>query len=177
MEWLVLFVIMLAGVALVGHGIWVLVAAIGRALFASDEPHARCRHCGRYTSTTSGRCHWCAQPLGSPPPDEQADLAAVARQLERWKSRRALKPATVARLLARVDAYRKSLAQPAKPKAAEAVEPLLAEIVEARPPTPPAPRPRRTAPTLAPQTPGTPSTVTTSPVTPAVATPPASAPQ
>src|SRR5580704_10066729 len=119
MEWLVLFVIV-AVVAAVGHGIWVLVATICRALFGgSREPSVRCRHCGRQSSPAGGRCHWCSQPLWSPPADEQTDLTAVTRQLGRWQSRGALKPATVERLLARVEAYRKSLAAAATPKAVE----------------------------------------------------------
>ncbi|HEV3341616.1 MAG TPA: hypothetical protein VG125_14715, partial [Pirellulales bacterium] len=181
MEWLVLFVIV-AVVAAVGHGIWVLVATICRALFGgSREPSVRCRHCGRQSSPAGGRCHWCSQPLWSPPADEQTDLTAVTRQLGRWQSRGELKPSTVARLLARVEAYRKSLAAPATPKAVETVEPLLAEIVEPSRPSPsavpPAALPRRPAPALAPQMSPTsmPATNWPTPLAAAVAAPVAAA--
>jgi hypothetical protein len=171
MEWLISSLVVAALVALVGHGMWVLVATICRALFGGSlETSVRCRHCGRNSSMSGGRCQWCGQPTSSPPADEQADLAAVTRQLQRWQSRGALKAATVARLLARVDAYRRSLAtQPIWPKTVEAVqaiEPLLAEIVEPASTTPPAARPRRTVPTLAPQMPGRPVPATSPPVGP-----------
>jgi hypothetical protein len=184
MEWLISFFLVTALVTLVGHGIWVLLAAILRVLFGVSEASARCRYCGRNSSVARGRCQWCGQSLSSPPADEQADLAAVTRQLQRWQARGALKPGTVGRLLSRVEVYGKSLtARTAAPKVVEAAEPLMAEIIEPEPlvtrapslppPPPAAPspaHPRRTVPTLAPQSPGSPLPVALSPMAPAAAT-------
>ncbi|HWB10609.1 MAG TPA: hypothetical protein VG826_15370 [Pirellulales bacterium] len=185
MEWLIFFLVA-GAVTLVGHGIWVLLAAICRLLFGlSERPAAsvRCRHCGRAGRLDDGTCRWCGQSLWSVPADEQADLSAVTRQLQRWQSRGALKPGTVGRLLSRVDAYRRSLTAPTNaPKVVEAVEPLLAEIIEPAQPAVRAPSspsvplpptstlPRRTAPALAPQMPGSPLPGALAPVAPAPAT-------
>jgi hypothetical protein len=169
MEWFFIIAVVVAVVTLVGHGVWVLLATICRALFAGfREPQIRCRHCGHNSTMTGGRCQRCGPSLCSPPADEQADLAAVTRQLERWQSRGVVKPRTVERLLNRIEAYHKSLTAAAMPpKKVETVEPVLAEIVEPKPATTTpvrVPPPRRTAPKLAP-------TLPVAPATAAVATP------
>lgn len=171
MEWLFVIFVAVAIVTFIGHGIWVLLATIFRALFAGvQEPKVRCRHCGHNAIAARGRCDWCGQSLFSAPADEQADLTAVSRQLQRWQSRGAIKPCTVDRLLARVEAYRKSLsAPPPRLEKPATAEPLLAEVVEPARPTAPVaqpPHPRRAIPTLAPQIFKAPAAATAAPAAP-----------
>jgi hypothetical protein len=132
MSWIIALLVVVGIMTLVGHGIWVLLATICRALFFDlSPPPIRCRHCGRPAVTRDGRCRWCERPQVAAKEDEQTDLTAVTRQLRRWQSRGTLKPCTAERMLTRVDAYRRSLSEATNPPApASWVEPVVAEIVE-----------------------------------------------
>jgi len=95
----VLFVIaiVLTIVTLVGHGIWVLLAAIfggGR-----KTPRQTCAFCGRSTPVSHDRCDWCGKDLASLTARELSDLEAVRRQLQRFRQKGTLKPQVVDRLL------------------------------------------------------------------------------
>ena len=64
-----------------GHGIWLLVAAVFRAMFASSpEQTTRCFRCGRSLFTGYGRCPHCGLERDSTLSAELADLAAMRRQ-------------------------------------------------------------------------------------------------
>ena len=136
---IVLFVIaiVLTIVTLVGHGIWVLLAAIfggGR-----KKPSQTCPFCGRSTPAGHDRCDWCGKDLASPMARELSDLEAVRRQLQRFREKGTLKPQVVDRLLGRLQDYRQQLLQPA---AAKRAAPIVAAVIleEAEPGRPAARR-------------------------------------
>ena len=123
---IVLFVIVLTIITFVGHGIWVLLAAIfggGR-----KKPSQTCAFCGRVTPATHDRCEWCNKDLTSLTARELSDLEAVRRQLQRFRQKGTLKPKVVDRLLVRLKDYRQGLLYPVAEKPAEPV--LAAVIVE-----------------------------------------------
>ncbi|HVX12826.1 MAG TPA: hypothetical protein VHC22_16710 [Pirellulales bacterium] len=130
MEWLLIFGVFVI-ITLLGHGVWILVATICRALFSdlSAEP-IRCRRCGRVASLRDGLCPSCGRFQATTNNEEQTDLAAVARQLRRWQSRGAIKPRTAERMLVRLDAYRASLSEPPKRPPQTATQPVIAELAE-----------------------------------------------
>ncbi|MGO9113745.1 MAG: hypothetical protein ACLP9L_31325 [Thermoguttaceae bacterium] len=116
-------VVVLAIVTLVGHGIWVILAT----LFGL-RAGLTCPFCHRRTESTD-RCEHCHRALGSRSTTELDDLAAVERQLHRFRTRGTLKPAVVDQMLLRLQAYRKQLTAP---------EGLDDEIGRARRPVSPA---------------------------------------
>jgi len=106
-------------VTLVGHGIWVFVALLGRAVFGSGPGGRRagrtarpCPFCGRPTPDHLERCDFCGRRLASPLAEELSDLAALERQLSRFRESGALRPDVVAKLRERVRAYRQRLLMP-----------------------------------------------------------------
>ena len=89
-----LFVI-LTVVTLVGHGIWVLVALVIRAIAGVESPKQKrakttraCPFCGGLTPTGRDRCDVCGRPVESPMAKEVADAQAVilfaAKVLPLW---------------------------------------------------------------------------------------------
>lgn len=118
MMWLWLLIALMF-ITVLGHGIWALVAFTLRALFNLPEPEIKiaCPHCGRQTSARRGQCQWCGRSRQVAAPTELDDVAAVERQLERWRVGGQLKPNDAARLVARVQAYRQSLAVGPSPAA------------------------------------------------------------
>ncbi|MCE9605892.1 MAG: hypothetical protein K8U03_13430 [Planctomycetia bacterium] len=88
MDWLLPFFIGLAVIAAIGHGIWVLCAAILRALFtgSSNEPTAapfpatpkypdQCPECTKPFPGPRARCDVCGWPKQTPQPEEKKRLA------------------------------------------------------------------------------------------------------
>ena len=106
MEILVAFLIVLGLITLIGHGIWVLLAAIFRALSGHDTEHETspqpslrvretavvpprqprfCDHCGAVLGANGNLCISCGHPqLEVADKDTLGDLAATERQLQRW---------------------------------------------------------------------------------------------
>lgn len=122
-------------ITLVGHGIWVLLAALFGS--AGKKPNQACPFCGRSTSTTLGRCDWCSKELTSPRARELQDLDAVRRQVQRLREKGALTPSVADEMLGQVQNYRQRLLHPA---AAKHVAPIVTEqIVEEAAPSRPLP--------------------------------------
>ena len=99
MEILIPFLFALALITVIGHAIWVLLAKVFRAIFSEPEAeHAaaddssaaqpprksRCALCGAALIDGDSFCHFCgrARPSG----ELMADLATIARQLDRFLS-------------------------------------------------------------------------------------------
>jgi hypothetical protein len=138
---LLVFLVAVAIITLVGHGIWVVLAAI---LGGGKQPRRKCVFCERPTSCTAQRCEWCGRDLRSLTAAEMADLAAVERQLRRFRENHALKPETVDNLMTRLHAYRQRLAAP---RATSREPPVVAEVVpDVRPVVPAASPPTLTPP-------------------------------
>ena len=134
---LAVLAIFLTIVTLVGHGIWVLLAAIFGGGRKKASPN--CPFCGHSTAADRERCDWCGRQLASPVAKELNDLAAVRRQLQRFRQNGTLKPEAVDRLLGRLQEYRQRLLQPVEEKrAAPAVAALIVEEPERSAEAPPA---------------------------------------
>lgn len=149
-EVLIVLVVLLTIVTLVGHGIWVMLAAVARTLApapGSPRPqgHKRCPLCGYANSESADRCVWCGKPIGVEAASEMSDLAAMRRQLGRLRAQAAMDPGEVEGLLARLDQYERRLRQPATaprpaetaPAAAPKPRPEAPAVVSAPPPLPP----------------------------------------
>ena len=140
------FLVVLTVIAVVGHGIWVVLAFIFRGGKERPEQrrlsNQRCVFCG-YATLSEHRCDWCRRDLRSPLAAEMVDLAAVERQLQRFRASGELTAAEADGMLKRVEEYRRQrlAAHPASPLAPAAT--LSAT---------PAAAPTR-APTIAPTTP------------------------
>ena len=165
--------IVLTIVTLVGHGIWVLLAAIfggGRR-----KPGQKCPFCGRSTPLGRDRCDWCSRDLTNLLARELSDLDVVRRQLQRFRENGTLKPEVVDRLSQRLQNYRQQLRSPggqkraAPPVAAVILEEAQADRSAAAPPAAPS---QVRAPSRAPVAPGRggPDVLATPPaVSPAIA--------
>ena len=130
-------------VTVLGHGLWLMFAAIFRALAgekADRQPPARpCPSCGRIGTVVSGRCQICgAVPAISPPATLLQELEATARHLERMVHRGIIRPDEYERLrdsiqadLARLKEERPSLqpVQPSPPVAATTEEGAIDAIL------------------------------------------------
>src|SRR5262245_26331816 len=120
-----LFVIGL--ITLIGHGIWLLLAKIYRAIFSEPEaeraagdersaaqpPHKRhCTVCGAALIDGDSFCHFCgrARPSG----ELMADLATIARQLDRFLSQGRLDAETHKLLMDLVEEERAQLIAPVR---------------------------------------------------------------
>src|SRR5262245_129878 len=89
-EVLLLFIIALAVVTVVGHGIWVLVANMFRSQTWED-----CPRCGGPCSAQRRSCPRCGLERRGRVADELADLEATRRQLGRFRRRDDLPPAVL----------------------------------------------------------------------------------
>ncbi|NQT39207.1 MAG: hypothetical protein HQ581_17040, partial [Planctomycetes bacterium] len=103
-------------VMLVGHGMWVVVAAVFRAMRESGAEHTSghvpCVYCDRWTPESVDQCRWCGRNRRGLKAAELADLQATVRQLKRFRAAKMLDPVVAARLLDRVDQYRQRLLSP-----------------------------------------------------------------
>jgi hypothetical protein len=139
----------LSVVAVVGHLIWVAVAAIVRAMVGT----AFCPRCGRPNYRTAEFCRSCQQSLHDPNAVEVADLQAFGRQLERFHSHGQVTSATADALRSRVQERRRELSGAGGTLTPPAVAPgrapvrtgdeipVLAELAEAPTAPPSAPPP------------------------------------
>jgi hypothetical protein len=108
---------LLAVITVVGHGIWVLLAALGRALAggtqtdvpASRRPGGRCPRCGR-PLMGKNECLVCG--LAAPAFNELGDLEATARQLSVFRQAGVLEEATNTQIQAVIQERRRRLTQP-----------------------------------------------------------------
>jgi hypothetical protein len=131
-----LFVI-LTFVTLIGHLIWVVLAAI----FTSFDTKSvrRCVFCGRANSRHGKRCEWCSKDLESPLASELADIEAFRRQLDRFAAGGAVERHLADALLAQCKEYRQELLAPSRKRpvqtAPEAI--VVAEVIGEVESTPP----------------------------------------
>ena len=144
--------IILMIVTLVGHGIWVLLAAIFAA--GREKPARTCPFCRRSTPLHHDRCDWCGKEFASLLAKELSDLEVVRRQLLRFREKGTLTPKVADRLLRQLQDYRQQLLHPAVVKraapivAAAELEAAVPDRPAAAPPVlPPAmPRPEAVTP-------------------------------
>ncbi len=129
MEILVGLLFVLGIMAVIGHGIWLLVAAIFRAIFGEPdqkpvELRVRCAECGASLGIADDFCaacgRWQKTPTDSSP---LADLAMTARQLDRLLNQGKLDPETHGRVIAAIEKEREHLTAPIRPK--PATEPVV----------------------------------------------------
>ena len=122
-------------ITVVGHGIWVMLAAI---FGSGSKPGGRkCVYCKKL-SAREGRCEWCGRALDDPTAAELADLIAVERQLQRFRTHGTMKPETLDHLMTRLERYRRQLLSPAvqSPKAMLPVGPPQGVARESAKPKP-----------------------------------------
>ena len=114
MGYLFTLLIILTLVTLVGHGIWVLLAAINRALSGGPVPamQKRCLFCGQLTAADARRCDWCGRETTGQTAEELADIEAFVRQVKRLQRAGSITDAAANGLLARAETYRKRLLGP-----------------------------------------------------------------
>ncbi len=117
--------IVLGLVTVVGHGIWVMLAAIFGG--PKGKEVGKCVFCGR-ASHDGQLCEWCGRDLTTPLAAELADLEVVRRQLQRFRAGGTLAPQAVDRLVEHLNNYRRQLLAP---KSAQV--PLMAEILPEEP--------------------------------------------
>ena len=134
---LAVIAIVLTIVTFVGHGIWVLLAAIFGG--GGKKPSQTCPFCRRSTPASHDRCDWCSKDLASPMARELSDLEVVRRQLQRFRENGTLAPQVVDRLQGRLQNYRQQLLHPAAGKHAAPV--VAAVILEQAAPSRPAAAP------------------------------------
>jgi hypothetical protein len=108
---LVIFAI-LGGITLLGHGIWVVLAAILGGKPRREDKPTFCAFCRHGIAADDQRCDWCGKETSGLLVNELRDLEAVDRQLQRWKHSGRLEPATVEKMLVRVKNYREGLLHP-----------------------------------------------------------------
>ncbi|MFZ1933529.1 MAG: hypothetical protein WCB27_16400 [Thermoguttaceae bacterium] len=132
---LIVLVIALGVITLVGHGIWVLLSLIFSAGKRPAGNVAVCVFCGHRTPVADPYCEWCGKEMHNSTADELRDLAAVERQLQRWRQSGRLTSKEFEGLLDRVHRYREGLLHPA---ARQEEQPASAPPV-ARAPTPTTP--------------------------------------
>jgi hypothetical protein len=88
-EYLCIFSVALLSITLIGHAIWVVCAAVIRALFGVMPTGHRggraeeCARCGRLMPAWRDACEWCHLARNTILAHELADLAASQRQLKR----------------------------------------------------------------------------------------------
>lgn len=135
-EALFFLLFVLAIITLVGHAIWVIVAAVVRALLGLTKDRGSlqipCPWCQRATSAAQPRCQWCGLAMYDGNATRLADLAAMQRQLRRWQETGKIKPETAEKMLGAVQAERQTLLRlPAArhvPEAAAAAPPAETPI-------------------------------------------------
>ncbi|MGI6414617.1 MAG: hypothetical protein ACOX1P_03030 [Thermoguttaceae bacterium] len=112
-EALFFLLFVLAIITLVGHAIWVIIAAAVRALLGltktRESLRVPCPWCERATSAAQPRCQWCGLAIYEGSAIRLADLAAMRRQLRRWQETGKIKPETAEKLLGAVQTERHTL--------------------------------------------------------------------
>jgi hypothetical protein len=120
---LMILALVVAVMTVVGHGIWVLMAAIFGGAKRANDACPRCR-----SRLFNGRCPVCNWPATSIPREKTfASLTAVREQIHRYGALGLLDKAMCERLLASLEAERQRLAKPMEIAAipiAELFEPI-----------------------------------------------------
>jgi len=107
--------VVLTIVTVLGHGIWLLVALVCRALAGSPAHRAKedesveCPRCSRFFAPGQRRCYACGLNRDSPLAEELADLQAAARQLERFRESGSLEKAELEQMFRAVEARQQLL--------------------------------------------------------------------
>jgi hypothetical protein len=133
MEFLLIFLFILALITAIGHGIWVVGAAIARAVFGADSGEATelrlherhytpprqptfCDHCGASLGANSKLCFSCGRTqLDAADKETLQDLDATERQFKRWREQGALDEVKFNWLDHLLAKERQRLTQPAPP--------------------------------------------------------------
>lgn len=118
--WIVLWLtVFLTFVTVVGHGIWLLLALIFRAIFRipkakpATAANSECVYCEAVNKPEFRFCGVCGRPAAGPETAERlTDLAAARRQLNRWISVRAVDEELAARLNRLIDQDRERISSP-----------------------------------------------------------------
>jgi hypothetical protein len=103
-EFLLYLIVILAVIALVGHGMWVLASAVIHALFGVEPlglpagPWSECVACGASLHPGRTRCPDCGLRRNDPVALELGDLQAMVRELERLGNQGMVDEATAAQL-------------------------------------------------------------------------------
>ena len=109
--WALVAIFMVLGlITVVGHVIWVILAALfGKK---KSQPNTnKCAFCG-LDSLDRNRCQWCGRDLTTTLAAEVADLDVVKRQLQRFREKGTLPPDEIDRLLVQIGNYRLELLSP-----------------------------------------------------------------
>jgi hypothetical protein len=166
-EFLCALVVILAVVTVVGHGLWLLIAAVGHSLRDPATPVSRrargqCRNCGATHSLQCEVCPVCR--LTRTTAADLGDLAVTLRKLQEFQARRHLADDTFQQLSVLINRRRRELyddvpvvrpvvepvrpirpfvapppVRPPKPVVAPSAPPVPVIVVPA-PPPPPVPR-------------------------------------
>lgn len=130
---LLVILLVVGGATVIGHGIWVLIATLVRALIGSEaagNPTIRtveCLRCGRFMPAERRRCGSCGLEQDSPLGKELADLVATARQLERFRASSALNGDHLEQVFAAVQTRQRRLLGYGEPESPAARPAPLAE--------------------------------------------------
>lgn len=147
MEILFWLVIVIGAITLLGHGIWVLLAAIFRAFFGQPESkpvelQIRCVACGVNLHISDDFCPVCGRHQKKPQDSSPlADLAMTARQLDRFLNEGRIDLETHRKIMKAIEEERERLTRPKRP----------APVVE--PPPPPQPESVQPEPVIKPAAP------------------------
>lgn len=117
MEELFIIGVVLLVVTLLGHGIWVVLSLLVRAVFGAGkntdgEPRFVCPTCGKQTSALEPRCDWCGRAQPATTVRAIEDLVAFRRQLFRLKETGLIDRDQFETLVAAANTYRVRLRQP-----------------------------------------------------------------
>lgn len=129
MEVLVGIFIVLVIWAALGHGIWLIFAALFRALFGGSQSdvevvrplnlQSHCKACGAALSLSDYFCQGCGQPQTASGLNELAEFNAAVRQFARWQQRGQVDAATAQTLQRLIEAERQRLSGTAAPSATQ----------------------------------------------------------
>ncbi len=134
MDFWIPFLFVLGLITVIGHGIWVLLAAIFRAISGGPKPQsiidsdksaaraprdAHCAECGAVMLAADSFCPVCGRSRASVGP--MADLATTARQLHKFLSQGQLDAETHNRVMQVIEEARAQLLTPDRPNAVEAL--------------------------------------------------------
>lgn len=138
---LIILLIVLGVITLVGHGIWVLLAAILRAVTGGTRAPAteKCPFCDRLNLAGRQRCDWCGRELRTEAAAQLRDVAGFERIVRRLERAEEIDVAEAQELLTFAASYRQRLAPaPASPAAQPRPAVVLQTLPEtAKPAVPP----------------------------------------
>ncbi|MDZ7618295.1 MAG: zinc ribbon domain-containing protein [Patescibacteria group bacterium] len=118
---LLAFAVLLAIIAVVGHGLWLIMAGLLRCLDGKSPSQAgfNCPRCGQINPPGGAQCYRCGRTLDPILAEELADLDATQRQVRRMQNTGYLKSSTAEKVLARLTRYRRERIGTRLPKSRE----------------------------------------------------------